>query len=292
MPASLVTEFKCIATSGPTVDGREIQSQWLTDMAETYNPATYTAKLWIDHMRYASYGAVRELKAEEVDGTVKLYGRISPTRDLLQMNQVWEEYLHFSIEVTEDFAGTGKTYLTGLAMTDQPASLGTDEMRFSAMPGRKFTARYAGEVVPDLRGMDEEERFTKTFFKKLYRVFKDETKEDETGDDPMDKEQFDAVKDTLEATQQSVTTLAETMNGFMEKLGKGETPGGEGAEGSGEGDGEAGTPAEADQFAVLQTSVKTMTDAFTTMTERMEKAVPGTFARENHGPAGDQDTLC
>lgn len=293
MPSSLVTDWKCVATSGPTVDGRVLQPQWFIDMAETYNPGTYTAKIWIDHMRYASYGSVRELKAEEVDGVVKLYAKISPSRSLLQMNQVWEEYLHFSIEVTEDFAKTGKTYLTGLAMTDQPASLGTDEMRFTKVKGRDFTARYAGEVVPDLSKdfTDEEDRFTKTFFKKLSHFFKDEH-HDETGDDPMNSEQFEAVKGTLEATQQAVEGLAGNMQTFMETF---KTPPAKGGEGEGEGEegagGETPAPEGGDQFAEIKKSVDTMAEAFTTMASRMEQAVPGTRFRENPNPAGEHDEL-
>ncbi|VVS90773.1 GPO family capsid scaffolding protein [Desulfoluna spongiiphila] len=294
MPSSLVTDWKCVATSGPTVDGRVLQPQWFTDMAETYNPATYTAKIWIDHMRYAAYGSVRELKAEEVDGVVKLYAKISPSRSLLQMNQVWEEYLHFSIEVTEDFAATGKTYLTGLAMTDSPASLGTDEMRFSKIKGREFTARYAGEEVPDLREVGEEERFT-NFFKKLFKSFKDENHDEETGDDPMNKEQFEAVKGTLEATQQTVETMAGNMQTFMETFktppaGDGKGEGGEGEGGGGEGS-ETPAPAGEAQYTELKASVDTMVKAFNTMTERMEQRVPGTQFRENPNPSGEHDEL-
>ena len=290
MSPSLVTDFKCVATSGPTVDGRVIQPQWLYDMAETYNPATYTAKIWIDHMRYASYGSVRELKVEEAGDKVKLYAKISPSRSLLQMNQVWQEKLHFSIEPTEDFAKTGKCYLTGLGMTDEPASLGTDEMRFSKLKGREFTARYAGELVPDLRETDDEERFSRTFFQKLSQFFKDETKEEETGDDPMDTEQFNAVKGTLEATQQAVEGLAGSMQTFMETFKQPGEGGGNGAEG--EGAGEAPAPAGSEEFTTLKESVETMTSAFTKMTERMEQQAPGTFTLENHQPAGDQDSLC
>ncbi|MCF8114656.1 MAG: GPO family capsid scaffolding protein, partial [Desulfotignum sp.] len=168
MPATLVTDWKRVAQSGPTVDGRNIEPQWLLDMAETYDPNVYTAKLWLDHMRYASYGSVRALKAEKDGDIVRLFARISPSRSLLQMNQVWEEYLHFSIEPTENFAETGKCYLTGLGMTDMPASLGTEEMRFAKVEGRQFTARYPGEQVPDLRDMDDDNQMDH-FGRKLAR---------------------------------------------------------------------------------------------------------------------------
>lgn len=40
------TAWFCVATAGPTVDGREIKEQWLTEAAETYNAAEYTAMIW------------------------------------------------------------------------------------------------------------------------------------------------------------------------------------------------------------------------------------------------------
>ena len=42
---NLSTDFVRIAQSGPCVDGREIKPEWLTQMAETYNPDTYGVAL-------------------------------------------------------------------------------------------------------------------------------------------------------------------------------------------------------------------------------------------------------
>lgn len=48
----LMTDWICIATEGETVDGREIPASWLTEMAETYDPAgTYTALIRPEHER-------------------------------------------------------------------------------------------------------------------------------------------------------------------------------------------------------------------------------------------------
>ena len=40
-----ITEWVTIARSGPTIDGREIPASVLMQIAESYNPATYTAVL-------------------------------------------------------------------------------------------------------------------------------------------------------------------------------------------------------------------------------------------------------
>ena len=77
MPA-LITKFVKVAQSGPTVDGRNIDPQWLRDMAETYDPAVYRAKIWPDHLRFGNnYGSVVALKVEEADGVVSLYASLA-----------------------------------------------------------------------------------------------------------------------------------------------------------------------------------------------------------------------
>lgn len=45
------TKFFRIATEGDTTDGRVIDRQWLSQMAENYNPATYGARVFLEHLR-------------------------------------------------------------------------------------------------------------------------------------------------------------------------------------------------------------------------------------------------
>ncbi len=55
-----------VATSGPTVDGREIKEEWIKDMAETYDMDEYTASIFQDHYGwYGNYGQVVAVKAEK-----------------------------------------------------------------------------------------------------------------------------------------------------------------------------------------------------------------------------------
>jgi len=136
-----MTDWICIATEGETVDKRVIEAQWLLDMAESYDTSIYTAMLWPEHERwFGNVGEVLELKCEQIDGLTKLYGKICPQMDLLYANQRGQ-LLFCSIEPTQDlnFRGTGKPYLEGLGVTDSPASIGTDRMRFKAeSKGRIF----------------------------------------------------------------------------------------------------------------------------------------------------------
>ncbi len=138
MPRSLVSYWKRVALSGPTADGREITPQELRDIAETYKPSRYTAVIWSEHERWAgSHGTVFAVRLVEPEddpeleaGQVALEAQLKPNDKLLYLNDRGEK-LFSSIEIYPNFANSGKAYLTGLAVTDEPASLGTQELFFS-----------------------------------------------------------------------------------------------------------------------------------------------------------------
>lgn len=136
MPRSLVSLWKRVATSGTTADGREILPQELRDAAETYKPSKYTAVIWSEHERWmGSHGTVYAVRlveeGEDLEpGQIALEAQLKPNDKLLSLNDQGEK-LFTSIEITPNFANTGKAYLTGLAVTDSPASLGTQELYFS-----------------------------------------------------------------------------------------------------------------------------------------------------------------
>jgi len=137
------SKFFRVAVEGDTVDGRTIERSWIQDMAASYNPVTYGARVWMEHIRgvmpdgpFGAYGDVVALKAEEVemDGQQRLalYAQIEPTSALVKMVNGLKQKIYTSIEVATKFAGTGKAYLMGLAVTDTPASLGTERLAFTA----------------------------------------------------------------------------------------------------------------------------------------------------------------
>lgn len=131
-----------VATQGATTDGRTITREWIEQMASTYNPAKYGARVWMEHMRslysdgaFPALGDVTAVKAEEVeDGNLALFVQIDPTDKLKEINAARQK-IYTSIEVDPDFAGSGQAYLSGLAITDSPASLGTSMLQFSAQQG-------------------------------------------------------------------------------------------------------------------------------------------------------------
>jgi len=136
-----------IGVEGATTDGREIQREWLEQMAASYNPEVYTALINLEHIKsylpestFNRYGRVAALVAEEIqDGPLKgkmaLYADVEPTSSLVELVKKCQK-LFTSMEVSPKFADTGKAYLVGLAATDDPASLGTEMLTFSASAAR------------------------------------------------------------------------------------------------------------------------------------------------------------
>lgn len=150
MPRSLVSFWKRVAVSGLTADGREIFAQDLRDIAETYKPSFYTAVIWCDHDRWpGSHGTVYAVRLVEEDddlqpGEVALEAQLKPNDQLLYLNDRGQK-LFSSVEITPNFRGTGKAYLTGLGVTDEPASVGTQELYFSKRSND--TSYYAASVA-------------------------------------------------------------------------------------------------------------------------------------------------
>ena len=128
-----------VATEGATTDGREIQRTWIEQMAKNYQPTTYGARVWLEHYRgittdspFAALGDVLALEARPVeDGKLALFAQIEALPALVAMNKA-KQKIYTSIEVDPNFAKTGEAYLTGLAVTDTPASLGTEVLKFAA----------------------------------------------------------------------------------------------------------------------------------------------------------------
>lgn len=218
----LRTDWICVATAGKTVDGREIKEEWLLEAAETYNPQTYTALIWPRHDETFearswsyNYGEVFGLKTERVDGELKLFAQLMPNDWLISTNEMGQK-LFTSIEVAENFAGTGKCYLIGLAVTDIPASLGTDRLMFS-MGKHEFALSMGGAEAFSLGKLqdasDAETAREKTFVERFFSRFK-EIKPQNTEEDEMTKEQFDALMGRMDKQDTAITGIQEQVKAF------------------------------------------------------------------------------
>jgi len=159
------TKFFRIAVEGATAtDGRTITREMIEQSAAAYNPTTYTARINCEHLRgfspeppFNAYGSVLALKAEDfeiqIDGKPQtrraLYAQLDANSQLVATVKA-DQKIFTSCEFAEDFAQTKKHGLVGLAVTDNPASLGTEALSFSALkpmwdarktaPGNFFSA--------------------------------------------------------------------------------------------------------------------------------------------------------
>ena len=291
MPA-LITGFKKVAQSGPTVDGRNIDPQWLRDMAEIYDPALYRAKIWPDHLRWGTnYGSVVALKSEEIDGLVSLYASFAPNAQYLLSNQ-YDQKLSFSIEVLENFAGTGKFYLGGLGVTDSPASLGTDELKFSrrASYNGQSARIFAGEPVDaDCFSADpasdtaEAPGWFTTFVKKF---LPNEEK-------PMDQKQFDAMNKRMEGLEGQLGEIKALVEGkFAAAPAAPAAPAAEAEPKQPQGESKQDFAAMSAAFAAsMETAVAPVRQQLEDMDKRFAAAKPRAPVAETTGPADENTPL-
>lgn len=220
----LSTDWLCIATEGDTVDGRFLKRQWLIDAAETYDPNLYGALIWPEHERgFGNLGEVLEtMWLDDENGLAKLFGKIRPNSFLIEANQKGQ-LVYFSIELSddEDFRGSGRSYLTGLAATDFPASVGTTRMRFSQREKIK-SGQYRYVFGRNGKVEKEQNMSWQSLFNIKSKKFEDENQSDNTGE--VDKLQalaeavndiesrLAAIESQLSKTQDDVDTIAEVVD--------------------------------------------------------------------------------
>lgn len=183
------TKFFRVAVEGPTIDGRVIERKHLEQMAASYDPATYTARINVEHLRgyspqppFNAYGSVAEVKTEEITLNVggkelkklALYASFEVNNQAKELTAE-DQKIFSSVEIQPNFAATNKAYLVGLALTDSPASLATEALKFSTRDDAKkdhllgvedtgFTMEFA-----DADGSDDELKQAGSFLKKLFR---------------------------------------------------------------------------------------------------------------------------
>ena len=154
------TKWFRVAVEGATAtDGRIIEKQWLSDIGAGYKRETYGARVNLEHIRgftpdgpFKAYGDVLAVKTENVtielngksETRLALFAQVDPTDELVKFTKARQK-IYTSIEVAPNFANSGKAGLVGLAVTDSPASLGTDILSFSAKPeGAALKAMFDG----------------------------------------------------------------------------------------------------------------------------------------------------
>lgn len=152
MPATnMATKTKKfrVAVEGKTIDGREIGRHHIVSMAKNFNLETYAPRVNMEHLRgfsptgdFNAYGTVIGLETKEIDlkfgdkteKRLALYADIDANEQLISINKKGQK-LFTSVEIYPNFNGNENEFcLGGLAVTDSPASFGTEALKFSASP--------------------------------------------------------------------------------------------------------------------------------------------------------------
>lgn len=226
-----------VAVEGATSDKRTIKRSWLEQAAKNFDPKTYGARIWLEHFRsllpdspFKAYGDVLAVKAEEVEiaGQKKmaLFAQVEPTPELIAMNKA-KQKIYTSIEIDDSFADTGEAYIVGLAVTDSPASLGTDVLAFSAQKpeASPFKDRHYSETSMftesiEVEGLTFEEVEDKPGVgAKLLNSVKALL----SGKQAKDDEQFAQVAEAVEAVAEHVKDLPEKFASLESKQGEQDT---------------------------------------------------------------------
>ncbi|EAV2865218.1 phage capsid protein [Salmonella enterica] len=213
-----------VAVSGSTIDGREISGELLKAAAKNYDPTVYGARVNVEHIKsifpnseLCAMGDVTALSAEDITegplaGRVALNAEIEPTDRMKKLTDEGKK-IYSSIELYPD-ALDGKPYIMGLAMTDTPASLGTERLKFAAQQREQvmkfsnqhteapmFTEAMEAEIIELAEQRSEE---GKQWFSRVMELIGKGRK--------SDSEQFSQVREAVEGVAQSHADLLDRFN--------------------------------------------------------------------------------
>lgn len=147
MPNGNTKTVKFIAcTEGMTLNGFSVTRDQIQQMADNYDTRLYAARLNLDHVKsifpdsvFRSFGLVQSVEAQEVtEGPLKGKLALHLTVDLdlekdaelVRLNNTGQK-LFSSIEFYDSFPNVTGAYLSGAALTDSPASAGTQLITLS-----------------------------------------------------------------------------------------------------------------------------------------------------------------
>jgi len=287
---TLLTDWVTLGTAGPTIDGRTISAEALEQAAASYDPDTYTAVINADHMVwFGNFGTVAALRTmQNSKGNTILQGRLAPNFRLLAMNQSKQRQF-LSMELHPKFADTGEAYLTGLALTDSPASLGTTQLNFNRTDADGKPASEILRTVPDqftLPATAPDQPGVLAQIRQLLNITPatenpDPQTEPKAGPDIMNQEQFDAmqtgfadIKTKAETQQKAITALEQKLDALSSQK-----------------PADTRTPVDpiqklADQVTKLQGSMTALGEQVT----KLKQEAPGTQTSRGTGPT-DQDEV-
>jgi hypothetical protein len=287
-----------LGRSGDTVDGRIIKEQDILDAVETFNSGFYPTMIWPDHKRWFNLGKVIAIRAEKNDeGGTDMYGQVEANDFYKEMNKNGQRRF-FSMELWPDFRKSGKTYLSGLGATDEPASVATSEIHLSRVEKNVIVGESVEQVPHYFEAQGSTEGDAKNLLAAIASFFKSQTPSDDDSDDSQ--EETDMTKEQYEALSSGLTALTKRFNTAF--------PEGEQAPAGGEAPtleeqvialtaqvkeltDKQGTPPKdepesgvsKEEFSQLQTALTTLTEQFAAATQEQ----PGTNGGEHDGDGKD-----
>ncbi|EOD3491677.1 GPO family capsid scaffolding protein [Cronobacter malonaticus] len=239
--AKKVSKFFRIGVEGDTCDGRVISAGDIKEMAASFDPRVYGCRINLEHIKgllpdspFKRYGDVVELKAEKIDddsalnGKWALFAKISPSDELIAMNEALQK-VYTSMEIQPNFANTGKCYLVGLAVTDDPASLGTEYLQFCAGSEKSPLARrksspenvFSAATLAELEFEDQPETVFTALTDKVKAIFSRK----QANDDARFKDVHEAVttvtehvQENLSATEQRIAAMENAFSALKQDV--------------------------------------------------------------------------
>ncbi|SVK46127.1 phage-related capsid scaffolding protein (GPO-like) [Acinetobacter baumannii] len=271
--AKKVSKWFRIGVEGDTCDGRVIDGNDIQEMAESFDPRVYGCRINLEHIKglfpngdFKRLGDVVELKAEKIEddsilnGKWALFAKMTPTDELVGMVKAMQK-VYTSMEIRPNFANTGKCYLIGLAVTDDPASLGTEYLEFCARakanplagkklePGDLFSvaseAQLEFEDVPDSLLSSLTDRVKGMFSRKQ----------------ASDDARFNDVHDAVTAVAEQVQSNSESVEARFAQLEQ--------------------------QIAGLQSEIATEQEKFSSLQNTLDRTENFTQPRRPHATGGD-----
>lgn len=210
-----------VVKAGQTTDGRAIPVAHIQQMAASYSPSTYGARINIEHIKsyspdsaFKSYGDVISLSVETEGEETYLVAEVDPTDDLIALSKARQK-VFFSIEYDHNFADTGSAYLMGLACTDSPASLGTSYMTFcqqnpedNPLCARKTKPDNVISTAEFSASFDAPKPPKVSLFSTLSQLFSENKTDDEQKDDAK-------AKDLAKTIQELPNALSSLQSGML-----------------------------------------------------------------------------
>ncbi|HHQ6590221.1 TPA: GPO family capsid scaffolding protein [Serratia fonticola] len=211
-----ISKFFRAAVEGATSDGRIIERQHIEEMAESFSVELRPARANLEHYLsmfpdsdFKAQGDVVALKAQEITsgplkGKLALMVKVDATDGLVKLNKDRQK-IYTSIEYFPKFADTGKAYLTGIAFTDNPASLGSESMKFTANHLAEKSGLHFGALEETMLEFEAPEADKPTLLNNIKAMF---TKK-QASDDGRFADVHQAVELVAEKQQELETKYAE-----------------------------------------------------------------------------------